>query len=113
MLTEKIIIQSILKHGPDIIESQIYDKIYDSYILRLDSEKLAYPMPKEYIDTSDWFIPTEYKNMDIEKFLFDSCPKENYQRLSLELKEYQERNLLDLLKTVKYIVDILRKNKVV
>lgn len=61
---------------------------------------------------SDWFIPEEYKNMDIEGYLAHVCPKENYQRLIEELQEYRERNLLPLLKVLKYLVDTLRKHKV-
>ena len=59
-----------------------------------------------------WFMPDEYKNMDIEGFLVHVCPKENYQRLIEELQEIRARNMLDLLKFLKYVVDTLRKNKV-
>ena len=62
---------------------------------------------------SEWFIPEEYKNMDIEGFLVHVCPKENYQRLIEELQEFRARNMLPLLRVLKYIVDILRKNNVV
>ncbi len=61
---------------------------------------------------SDWFIPNEYKNMDIEGFLVSQCPKENYQRLIDELQEYRERNMLDLLRWLKYFVDTCRKNNI-
>lgn len=61
----------------------------------------------------DWFIPEEYKKMDIEEYLVHVCPKDNYQRLVEELQEYRSRNLLPLLKTLKYLVDTLRKNNIV
>lgn len=61
----------------------------------------------------DWFIPEEYKIMDIEGYLVHVCPKENYQRLIEELQEYRTRNLLPLLRTLKYIVDTLKKNNIV
>lgn len=61
----------------------------------------------------DWFIPEEYKIMDIEGYLVHVCPKENYQRLIDELQEYRTRNLLPLLRTLKYIVDTLKKNNIV
>lgn len=62
---------------------------------------------------TDWFIPEEYKKMDIEGFLVNVCPKENYQRLIEELQEYRGRNLLPLLRTLKYLVDTLRSNNIV
>lgn len=62
---------------------------------------------------SDWFIPEEYKNMDIEGFLVDVCPKEHYQRLIDELREFRERNMLPLLRALKYIVDTMRQNNIV
>lgn len=61
----------------------------------------------------DWFIPEEYKNMDIEGFLTHVCPKENYQRLIEELQEFRERDMLMLLKVLKYLVDTFRKNNIV
>lgn len=60
----------------------------------------------------DWFIPEEYKNMDIEAYLAHVCPKENYQRLIDELQEYRQRELLPLLRVLKYLVDAFRKHNV-
>jgi DNA polymerase III alpha subunit len=61
----------------------------------------------------DWLMPDEYKQMDIESFLVSVCPKENYQRLIDELQEYRARNMLDLLRWLKYFVDNMREHKVV
>ena len=62
---------------------------------------------------SDWNMPDEYKNMDIEGFLVNECPKENYQRLVDELNAYKARNMLDLLRWLKYFVDTCSKEGVV
>lgn len=61
---------------------------------------------------SDWLMPDEYKNLDIEGFLVNECPKENYQRLIDELQEYRSRNMLNLLRWLKYFVDTCRQNNV-
>jgi hypothetical protein len=61
----------------------------------------------------NWFIPQEYKNIDIEGYLVNVCPKENYHRLIDELQEYRNKNLLPLLRTLKYIIDTLRANNIV
>ncbi len=61
----------------------------------------------------NWFMPDEYKDMDIESFLVSVCPKQNYQRLIEELQEFRARNMLDLLRWLKYFVDTCRANNVV
>jgi len=74
-----------------------------------------YTVSKEDFDSAcqaDWFMPDEYKNIDIEGFLVDQCPKENYQRLVEELQEFRARNMLPLLRVLKYIVDTLRTNNI-
>lgn len=62
---------------------------------------------------NDWMIPDEYKNMDIEGFLVNQCPKENYQRLIEELQEFRARNMLPLLRALKYLIDTLRTNSII
>jgi DNA polymerase III alpha subunit len=61
---------------------------------------------------SDWLMPDEYRHLDIESFLVNECPKENYQRLVEELQEYRSRNMLNLLRWLKYFVDTCRANNV-
>jgi DNA polymerase III alpha subunit len=61
---------------------------------------------------TDWFVPTEYRNMDIEGFLVNQCPKQNYQRLVEELQEFRSRNMIDILRVLKYVVDTLRDKNV-
>jgi DNA polymerase III alpha subunit len=111
--TEQELIEGVLRHGPDILEFCSATSDLSKYIQRLDSEKLGYPRPNLPIDKSNWFMPWEYKKMDIEEFLVDKCPEENYERLVKELEEYRRRNLLDLLRQMKYIIDTLRKNNIV
>lgn len=62
---------------------------------------------------NDWNMPDEYKNMDIEGYLVHNCPKQNYQRLIDELQEFRSRNMLNLLKWLKYFVDTCKNNNIV
>jgi len=61
----------------------------------------------------DWFIPEEYKTFDVEGYLVNVCPKENYQRLIDELVEFRSRNMINLLRWLKYFVDTCEKNNIV
>jgi DNA polymerase III alpha subunit len=62
---------------------------------------------------NSWFMPEKYKNMDIEEFLVNQCPEENYDRLVEELALFRQHNMMDLLKYLKYLVDAMRENKIV
>jgi DNA polymerase III alpha subunit len=63
---------------------------------------------------NNWHMPDEYKQLDIAKYILSLC-KEEYelQRVAQEMLLYQERDLFNLLRYLKYLVDTLRKNKVV
>ena len=107
------VIQGIKKHGPEILEHCVMNDA-DSYMERIEREFLDYPKPKNKLDTNNWFMPDSYKDMDIEKFILDSCKSQEYKdRALVELEEFSRRNLIMLLKQVKYIVDTLRKNNIV
>ena len=61
-----------------------------------------------------WRMPDEYKQLDIAQYILDLCNSDHeLQRVGQELLLYQERDLFDLLRYLKYLVDILRKNNVV
>lgn len=60
-----------------------------------------------------WFMPDEYKNMDIEGYLVHVCPKQNYERLIEELELFRQHNMLDVLRYLKYFVDTMRANSIV
>ena len=108
------LIEGVYRFGPDVL---LYSTSEDSelklYKSILDAEHLPYPVPKDHIDKNNWLIPQEYQNLDIENLLFTICPTDNYNRLELELSLYKKHNMLPLLKTMKYIVDTLRKNQIV
>lgn len=63
---------------------------------------------------SKWHMPDEYKELDIAAYVLGLC-KEDYelQRVGQELLLYQERDLFNLLRYLKYLVDTLRENNVV
>lgn len=61
----------------------------------------------------EWFMPVEYKTMDIENFLVQNCPKENYERLIEEIQLFRQHNMTDLLRYLKYLVDTMREHNIV
>ena len=63
---------------------------------------------------NDWKMPEDYKNVDIEKLVLDSCSNpEELIRAQQELLEFKKRNMLDLLRWLKYFVDNCLKNNII
>lgn len=61
-----------------------------------------------------WFMPDEYKSLDIAKWVLDQCKNQaELQRAGHELLLFQEKNLLTLLCYLKYLVDTMRKHGIV
>lgn len=62
-----------------------------------------------------WNMPDEYKAMDIEAWVREQGPPwdPQHSRIEEELAEYRARNMLDLLRWLKYFVDNCSKNNVV
>lgn len=68
----------------------------------------------DHRNQQEWFMPEEYKQLDIAKYLLDLCKTDaELQRVGAELLLYQERNLFDLLRYLKYLVDVMRQNKLI
>lgn len=62
----------------------------------------------------NWHMPQEYKDMDIAEYVLGLCHADHeLQRVAQELLLYQERDLFDLLRYLKYLVDTLRQNNIV
>ena len=63
---------------------------------------------------SDWFMPDNYKRLDVEKYVKDKCTtSEEISRIEQELVEYKSRNMYDLLRYMIYLVDFMRANNIV
>ena len=59
-------------------------------------------------------MPQEYKELDIAEYILGLCANEvELQRCGTELLLYQERNLFDLLRYLKYLVDVMIANQVI
>jgi hypothetical protein len=62
----------------------------------------------------NWHMPVEYKNLDIAQHVLNLCNSDaELQRCGAELLLYQERDLFDLLRYLKYLVDVMATNRVI
>lgn len=80
-----------------------------------------HPLPPDYdigsydrVNQEQWYMPDEYKKFDIAEYILGLCKtEEELQRVGQELLLFYERDLENLLRYMKYMVDTLRKNDVV
>jgi DNA polymerase III alpha subunit len=59
-------------------------------------------------------MPDEYRHLDIAEHLLNLCTtQQELQRVGQELLLFQERDLFDLLRYLKYLVDVMRDHSVI
>lgn len=79
-------------------------------------DKDLYSVSKEEFDNAcqqDWFMPAEYQNFDIETWLFSQCANDTeLARVNEELIAFREKNMSNVLRLLKYLVDTLRQNNI-
>lgn len=81
----------------------------------LSSEELLLT-PEEYYQnkTSHWNIPDKYKSIDIRQLLLSKCTTpEETNRIELEYKMFEERNLIPLLQFLVFLVEHMRDKNIV
>jgi hypothetical protein len=63
---------------------------------------------------NSWHMPDEYRQLDIAEYILSLCDSDaRLQRCGQELLLFQERNLFDLLRYLKYLVDTLTANNMI
>lgn len=75
---------------------------------------------------SEWFMPQEYKDLELEMHLFQKVQEQlqhassdfvfnsaQWIRVEEELKAFEERGMEDLLRYMIYLVDFMRENNIV
>jgi DNA polymerase III alpha subunit len=68
----------------------------------------------DLMNQNRWLMPEEYQQLDIAQHIIDCCTTEaEIQRAGKELLMFQERNLFNLLKYLKYLVDTMRANNII
>jgi len=86
----------------------------DLYPLPRLAEILFNPEEWHRQNQSHWNMPIEYAQFDIERYVLDQCNGEaELQRAAAELIIYNERNYTDMLRYLKYLVDVMRANNIV
>ena len=68
----------------------------------------------DHVNQGHWLMPDLYKNLDIAEHVLNLCTSEAaLQRVGQELLLYQARDLFDLLRYLKFLVDIMKQNNLI
>ena len=86
------------------VDTNILEKLET---IKLDVEEF------DRINQENWFIPDEYKTLDIKSYVLERTPTHAIDRVNEELNLYDKYNVIDVLKVSIYIIDTLRKNNIV
>jgi len=120
VFNENDLIDQLMTGGviPDqlIVEnvSLIKDQLDHMPMFLTESDKNLSVEQFDQQNQSNWYMPDEYKSFDIAEYLLGLCSTdEQLQRVGRELLLYQERNLFDLLKYLKYLVDTMKSNNII
>ena len=107
-------ISNIFVENPTEYNSAVKEFYADFSYLKLYNLDTVDIATFDSVCQSNWFMPDEYKNLDIAQWVLDQCQtQEELQRVGAELLLYQERNLFPLLQQLKYIVDMWKVNNIV
>lgn len=122
--SESDLCQKLLQ-DPDILKNLVLsvDNSVDNEKCRmLDIDFICQPLENldlsvEEFDTlnqQQWFMPDSYKQLDIAEHVLSLCnTQEQLQRAGQELLIYAEKNLFDLLRYLKYLVDVMKSHDII
>jgi len=102
-------VEDSLEYNRSVAELYVELDLLDSYhTINQTVEEFDQTLQK------NWHMPVEYKILDIAEYVLGLCQQDHeLQRVAQELLLYQERDLFDLLRYLKYLVDTLRQNNIV
>ena len=105
LLLKEVLVQSEIKNSLDINNFPIT-------FTYIEHSKSISDFDKE--NQEFWFMPDEYKQLNIIEYVLNLCTTDiELERVGQELILFQERNLFNLLRYLKYLVDVLREHNIV
>lgn len=105
LVLQGVLVQSEIKNTLDIVN-------FPSTFTYVENSKSIEEFDKENQEV--WFMPDEYKQLNIVEYVLNLCTTDiELERVGQELILFQERNLFNLLRYLKYLVDVLREHNIV
>ena len=93
------------------MEEQGFDKLQKYIPLDVDQKTF------DGVCQSEWFMPDAYKAINVYEYVLQKaeipCPQHVQDRIWEELDAFKERDMLNLLRYMIYLVDFMRENDIV
>ena len=119
-------LMELVYQGYDINKVRVNDERVEKYNSVVEQLALDWPTIQKLTDIdisvedydralqSDWYMPEEYKQMNVEEHVrnLTNTPEEKI-RVEEELILYRKYNVLNVLKFLVYLIDIMRSNNIV
>lgn len=103
-----IVTGELLENAAAILDNVPTFIKYDALVEQLSTEEF------DHRNQSHWFMPTAYQELDIAEYILGLCQNDaELQRCGQELLMFQERGLFDLLRYLKFLVDLMQENKLI
>jgi len=119
-------LMELVYQGYDIDKVKVNDDRVEKYNSIIEDLALDWPTIKKLNEIniavedydralqSDWYMPDEYKNLDVVNHIKSLAKTEQEKtRVDEELELYIKYNLLNVLKFLVYLIDTMRKNDIV
>ena len=103
------------RHFTELTKCIVDDEVNAS-LLNCQQYKPITLKPEEFDakNQSHWLMPQKYKDLDINRYILDKCSNEQeFDRCHQELIRYEEKNLLNLLRYMVYLIDLMIENNII
>lgn len=103
----------------------VNQEIADQFNYAVDSNKDIFDKINNYLELNQsveefdktnqsiWYMPNEYKELDIKEWLLKQCHNATEtQRVIEELELFDRFNMINLLRFLKYLIDYMRSNQI-
>lgn len=109
------------RNTTDVIVDEVEPiNIYNAWCDSYDTNNKIQAKPEykkdDYIEKcmSNWAMPQEYKELDIVKFIDDKeLTYQERKRVEEEMKLFEERGMIPVLRFLVYLVDLCKQNNIV
>ena len=95
-------LRQTLSQGENVLQDQAKRRV------EAEMERAKY----NYKNADNWWMPEEYKQLNIVDYILGLSPEENYNRCFEELEEFKKRDMLPMLQFLVYMVDQLKHNNI-
>ena len=119
-------LMELVYQGYDVNKVKVNDDRVEKYNTIIEELALDWPSLKKLTDLdiavedydralqSDWYMPDEYKQMDVEEHIRSlTKTQEEKTRVEEELVLYRKYNVLNVLRFLVYLIDTMRTNNIV